>query len=203
MKSLIVSSICTFLLAAPALSQEIFVTNSEDLQEKFEEDYGLRESDKLSKRLDEKVRNAFDKAGLTVHRIEITLEDAKPNHPTFKQLGDTPGLDGFRSVSLGGAKITGQVFDEEGNSIGQLTYRWFENDIRFAQHGGTWSDANRAINRFAKQTSERSQSAKHTFILNGGLIWVLTLRPTPHSKDECISFASIPINLLGLVDLPH
>lgn len=151
MKSLIVSSICTFLLAAPALSQEIFVTNSEDLQEKFEEDYGLRESEKLSKRLDEKVRKAFEQEGLTIHRIEITLEDAKPNHPTFKQLGDTPGLDGFRSVSLGGAKITGQVFDEEGNSIGQLTYRWFENDIRFAQHGGTWSDANRAINRFASK----------------------------------------------------
>ena len=151
MKSLIVSSVCTLFLAAPALSQEIVITNSEDLQEKFEEDYGLRESEKLSKRLDEKVRNAFDKAGLSVHRIEITLEDAKPNHPTFKQLGDTPGLDGFRSVSLGGAKITGEVFDADGNSIAKLTYRWFESDLRFAQNGGTWSDANRSISRFANK----------------------------------------------------
>lgn len=158
MKSLITSSICALVLAFPAFAQEITITNSDDLQEKFEDDYGVRESEKLNKRLEEKVLKAFDREGLSVHRVELTLEDAKPNHPTFKQLGDTPGLDGFRSVSLGGAEITGEAFDADGNSIAQLTYRWFESDLRFAQHGSTWSDANRAINRFAKKFADEAKA---------------------------------------------
>jgi hypothetical protein len=120
--------------------------------------YGDKELTKLTERLEEKVEQRFEKVGLSVAdeapvKLVLTLEDARPNRPTFEQLSREPGLS-FQSFGIGGAEITGELFDTEGNSLGTVEYRWFENDIRDARFGGTWTDANRAISRFAKRVSK-------------------------------------------------
>ena len=90
------------------------------------------------------------KAGLDIARIDVTILDAKPNKPTFKQLGDTPGLDYGDSKSIGGMKLSATAFDASGKATGDLTYDWYETDIRYAGIS-TWQDAKRASDRFARK----------------------------------------------------
>ena len=124
------------LLAAPAaLAGQINVTFSPEFTEELNDEYGMREA---------------KKAGLDIARIDVTILDAKPNKPTFKQLGDTPGLDYGGSKSIGGMKLSATAFDASGNATGELTYDWYENDIRYAGIS-TWQDAKRASDRFARK----------------------------------------------------
>jgi len=60
----------------------------------------------------------------------------------------------FQSFALGGAEFKGELVDSQGNVLGNMDYRWYENDIRDAAFGGTWTDANRAISRFAKRAAK-------------------------------------------------
>lgn len=146
------------LLAAAALAlaplagaTTVNVSFSEDFAEKLTEDYGEREGEKLVEEITEDLTKQFEKQGLEVARVDVTILDAKPNRPTLKQLGDRPGLDGFRSISVGGMSVEGMAYDAEGNTIGSTSYRWFETDIRDARGAGMWSDARRASDRFARR----------------------------------------------------
>ena len=131
------------LLAAPAaLAGEINVTFSPEFTEELNDEYGMREADYLTREL--------GKAGLDIARIDVTILDAKPNKPTFKQLGDTPGLDYGDSKSIGGMKLSATAFDASGKATGDLTYDWYETDIRYAGIS-TWQDAKRASDRFARK----------------------------------------------------
>ncbi|MCA8899810.1 MAG: hypothetical protein KDA53_01020 [Hyphomonas sp.] len=142
------------LLAAPmAMATEITVGFSEDFQEKLTEDYGTREGDYLAREVREDVEAALAKAGVDVARVDITIIDAIPNKPTFKQLSDTPGLDYGASQSIGGMKFSAVAFDADGAETSHLDYKWFENDIRMAGLS-TWQDARRASSRFAKKLAK-------------------------------------------------
>ena len=77
----------------------------------------------------------------------MVLTDAVPNRPTFKQLGDTPGLS-YESFGLGGAKIEGRAVTANG-AISPISYKYYETDIRQARHGGTWADAEQTFSMFA------------------------------------------------------
>jgi len=108
--------------------------------------------------LTEKVSSKLEKNGFTVSdeattTLIVTLDDVKPNRPTFEQLSRQPSLS-FQSFAVGGAEIKSELVDSSGNSLGTADYRWFENDIRFANFGGTWQDANRAIGRYASRISK-------------------------------------------------
>lgn len=83
----------------------------------------------------------------------VTLEDADPNRPTFAQMSGNPSLD-YRSHSVGGAEISAELRDAAGNVIATYHYEWVSNDIRFAAHAGTWTDASRVFDRFARQLSD-------------------------------------------------
>ena len=120
--------------------------------------YGDKELNRLTERLSEKVSSKLEKNGFTVSdeattTLIVTLDDVKPNRPTFEQLSRQPSLS-FQSFAVGGAEIKSELVDSSGNSLGTADYRWFENDIRFANFGGTWQDANRAIGRFASRISK-------------------------------------------------
>jgi hypothetical protein len=131
--------------AAPA---RVDVTVGPELQAKAEKVYGKREVQNLANELRRDVErrlansNAYDGA-----RIELTLTDAVPNRPTFKQLGDQPGLS-FDSFGVGGAAIEGRVIMPDGRST-PLAYRYYETDIRYARHTGTWFDAEWSFQQFA------------------------------------------------------
>ncbi len=141
------------LLAPAAMAAEINVTISDEFQEKLQDDYGTREGEYLSRDVKEDLTRELDKAGVDMARIDVTILDAKPSKPTFKQLGDRPGLDYTLSKSLGGMKLSAIAYDEAGEKTGEYEYSWYENNLRMAGIS-TWYDANRASNRFARNFAD-------------------------------------------------
>ena len=156
MKYVLAAAATTLLFAPAALATEIAVGYSSDFEKTLEDDYGTREGTYLAGKIEQDLMREFEAAGLDVDRVLVTIERAVPSKPTFKQLGDTPGLDYGGSVSIGGMKLTATAFDASGAEMGSLTYDWFETDIR--QTGmTTWYDANRASDRFARKFAKKLQ----------------------------------------------
>lgn len=139
------------MAAAPvAAAAEIAVTYSPEFTEKLQEDYGLKEGEYLAERIQRDLARELSKEGVDVAKIDVTILDARPSRPTFKQAGDKPGLDMTRSVSVGGMKLKAAAFDAAGAPAGELEYDWYETDIRQAGLT-TWHDAGRASDRFARK----------------------------------------------------
>lgn len=148
---LIAAALCAVPFAA---ATEVNVSYSDEFAEKLTEDLGEKEGVYLSKKLTTFVTKELEKSGQNVERVDIVIEDAKPNKPTFEQLKNTPGLDFARSISVGGLEVSAAAFDENGNEVTSLEYDWFEHDIRFAGPT-TWFDAKTAARRFAKKLSNK------------------------------------------------
>lgn len=140
-------------LAAPAAlaaPPTVSVAIGPDLQKKAEKTYGVRDVQRLADELRDDVEKALAKSGRHEDaRIELVLTDAKPNRPTFKQLGDTPGLS-MESFGVGGASIEGRVVAADGTAT-PVAYSWYETDIRQAYGDWIWSDATQSFNRFASR----------------------------------------------------
>ncbi len=135
-------------LAPGAIAAEINVSYSPDFSEKLTDDYGEREGAYLAERVRADLERELAKAGTDVARIDVTILDAKPSRPTFKQGSDEPGLDMHRSVSVGGMKLQAVAYDAAGTASEPFEYKWYESDIRQAGLT-TWQDARRASSRFA------------------------------------------------------
>ncbi len=153
-KSFILAAGLAALAATSAQAATIEVGYSEDFQEKLSEELGEREGERLSEYVTKALEDAFAKRGVDVARVEVTIEDAKPNRPTFEQLSREPGLDFARSISIGGADLTAIAYDAAGNVVTEIDYDWFENDIRDVVASATWTDARRATRRFANKVAE-------------------------------------------------
>ena len=149
MKYLLAAALLTGLAPA-AMAGEINVTYGPDFSEKLTEDYGVREGEYLTERVRRALERELGKAGADIARIEVTILDAKPSRPTFKQAGDELGLDVQRSVSLGGMKLKAVAYDAAGGVAKELEYKWYQNDIQQAGIS-TWHDARRASSRFASR----------------------------------------------------
>ena len=150
MRSVITALVAGFVVPA-ALANEINVAFDPDTAEEWTEMYGEREVDYLSERVSNDLHEALAASGLTVAHVDVTIVDARPNRPTFKQVSDRPGLDQFRSYSVGGMSLRAAAFDADGTPLADYAYKWFSHDIRFASHRPTWSDANRASDIFARR----------------------------------------------------
>ena len=136
--------------AAPAMAEPALVSVSlgSDLQEKVE-DLGAREVQEQADRLAELVGRALAREGdLDGARIELVLTDLRPNRPTFQQLVDRPGLDGQRSISIGGAAIEGQITTADGRTL-PVRYDWYSSSLADVHGINTWHDADRAYCRLA------------------------------------------------------
>lgn len=136
--------------AAPAMAEPALVSVSlgPDLQEKAEE-LGSREVQDQADRLAELVGRALARDGeLDGARIELVLTDVRPNRPTFQQMADRPGLDGHRSLSIGGATIEGQITTADGRTL-PVRYDWYSSSLADVRGIDTWSDADRAYRRLA------------------------------------------------------
>jgi hypothetical protein len=147
--TLITTTALALAVAATAVAQpgagQVSVTIGPELQAKAEKKYGLREVQYLADELRRDVERALAKRG--GGRAELTIVDAKPNRPTFKQMSDKPGLS-FQSFGIGGATIEGRIITADGRET-PISYRWYETDIRQVMPAGTWSDAERAFDRVA------------------------------------------------------
>ena len=151
----IFAAIGTLAILQTAAATEVAVTYSDDFAEELSDNYGEREGETLTEEIIEDLDRAFAKVGVDPARVDITIVDAKPNRPTFEQLSSRPGLDSFRSISLGGMELVGTAYDADGNVIATQEYGWFENNLRDVVGSGVWTDANRASSRFAKKMAEQ------------------------------------------------
>jgi hypothetical protein len=140
----------TGAFAAPA---SVSVVVGPKLELEAQRTLGVREVDDLAKSLQTDVEKRLAKTGAyDGARIELVLVDAKPNRPTFKQLGDTPGLS-MRSFGLGGAKIEGRAVAADG-AVTPLAYDYYASDIRWARGQTTWSDAEWTFEAFADKLGQ-------------------------------------------------
>ncbi|MEP3892321.1 MAG: hypothetical protein ABJN69_17810 [Hellea sp.] len=120
--------------------------------------YGDRDLERLTERLHSKFEKKLSKKGIEVSDtaptvLRITIEDAKPNRPTFNQLSKEPGLS-YQSFGNGGAELQAELIAAGGQSLGTMSYQFYENNIRDAKYGGTWGDAHRAFGRFASKAAK-------------------------------------------------
>ena len=139
------------LFAGLGNAATITVTYSEDFSEKLVEDYGEREGEHLSAQIIRDLEEELARREVEASRIAVVIEDAKPNRPTFQQLGDNPSLDPIRSISIGGMRLTGIAYGEDGEVIAEMDYDYYENNIRDVIGVSTWWDARRASDRFANR----------------------------------------------------
>jgi hypothetical protein len=137
------------LAGAAAAAPTVDVTIGANLQKKAAK-YGQRELTYLSQDLAKSVQSAARRNGgasLDGARFNLVISDAKPNHPTFEQLGDTIGLSPL-SISIGGATLEGSVTYPDGRVV-PVKYSWYDHDIREALGSTTWTGAQRAFDFFA------------------------------------------------------
>lgn len=147
--------------ATPAMADPatVNVTLGPDVIESAEE-LGERDLSQQAARLADVVRETLARRGaLDGAEINLTLTDLKPNRPTLQQLADTPGLDGLRSVSIGGATISGHVTTADG-MIHPIRYDWYSSSIRDVIGYGVWQDADRAYRRLAGNLADGRYSTR-------------------------------------------
>lgn len=153
--ALAAAAFAALAMAMPAAAVTVEAKMSTEFQKKLDDDLGAREAKTLSDALTRKIDNAFTSAGVKADHVVVTIEDAKPNRPTFQQISDKPGLDGLRSISIGGARISGVAYDASGKEIGRFEHKWYETDISNAVASSTWSDARTSFDRFARRFAQQ------------------------------------------------
>lgn len=143
--------------AAPVVVRPLAI--DAELQKKFEDEYGTREIAELSEAVSRSLASELRQAGGSVAdagpiTIETTLIDVKPSKPTMEQLSDKPGLDYFGSMSLGGAELRARFLAADGSVLREVSYDWYETDLFNTRAVNTWSDARRAVRRFADKVAD-------------------------------------------------
>ena len=143
-------------LATPAIvhadtNASVSVTVGPALEKKTKS-YGAREIEQIRKDLQQQVASAVRKSSSPVTHVDVVLEDATPNRPTFNQLGRNTGLS-MQSVGVGGAKMSGVVHTADGRQL-PFRYGWYETDIRNEIGAVTWSDAYRAFGLLAHRVAK-------------------------------------------------
>ncbi len=139
----------TFASTASADPLQVTVIYDAKAQEKIEKTYGVREKAVIQDMVERSLRESLKDR---VARVEVVIHDLTANRPTFKELGDTPGLS-MQSFGIGGADVSGKAFDAAGNQIGQASYDW-TGDILWADTAWTWSDADRTLSAFARKLAQ-------------------------------------------------
>lgn len=141
--------------ATPAAADpaSVTVTLGPDLEEKAAE-LGEGEVRRQADRLAEVVRHALAGAGdLDGARVELVLTDLRPNRPTMEQMAQRPGLDGHRSLSIGGAAVEGRITTADGRVL-PVRYDWYSNSLAEVRGYATWQDADRAYERLAARLAD-------------------------------------------------
>jgi hypothetical protein len=104
--------------------------------------YGESEGPVLRRIIVERVSAALharDCGGAS--RLEITVLDARPTHPTDKQIEDNAAVDRLRTHYLGGASFTARLLTADGNELKSLRYDWYaENDQLGSKAADPWGD---------------------------------------------------------------
>jgi len=145
----------TLAMAAPALADPaaVNVTIGAEVRRDAME-IGHVEVDRQADRPPQVVHRELSRRGaLDGATLNLVVTGLKPNRPTFEQMSRRPGLDGQRSLSIGGASIEGEIITADGERI-PVSYDWYSYSIAEVQGFTTWQDADRAFSRFADNLAE-------------------------------------------------
>jgi hypothetical protein len=133
---------------------------STDLQTKIDKDYGAREANTLKQELQRSVDRSLKKMGKSkVAFVDLTIEDAKPNKPTFQQLSKNTSLSYSSSYSTGGAKVNAKLFDESGALIGTVSHEYYSRGLNEVWSEFGWADADRAFDGAARKIQKEAERA--------------------------------------------
>ena len=141
------------LCAAPPLSAAAVTilpaTIATPMQSALHDRYGAEEAvalqaivaDWLARSLTAAAASLSDGAPI---RIEVSIEDAVPSHPTRHQMQQSPGLDPVRSISLGGARLHAMLRDASGQVLDHVDYDHYATSLEeVSLSGDAWGDAMR------------------------------------------------------------
>ena len=125
--------------------------------------YGDREIEYLLEDMQKELLRDFTKRGLAFSDsaptlLRVTIDEVKPNRPTFNQLSEDTSLS-FQSVSIGGADVFAEVISTDGTIVGTAEYNYYSsfNDGNILG-SGIWTDTERAFSRFSKNLSKKLAS---------------------------------------------
>ena len=139
--------------AAAAQPSAVVVTVSPDFA-KTAAELGERDVEQQVSDLTRTLERVLgDRHALDGARLELVITDLKPNRPTMQQLSDRPGLDAMRSLSIGGAAIEGTVTTASGD-VQPVKFDYYTTTLADAQGSTTWTDAQRAYDRLARNLAE-------------------------------------------------
>ena len=147
------AAVMALAASAQADPAGVHVTLGPDVRDAAAE-LGRSEVDRQAERLAEGITRELSRRGaLDGAPLNLRVTSLQPTRPTFEQMARRPGLDGQRSVSIGGAAIEGEIITANGERI-PVSYDWFSYNIAEVQGFTTWQDADRAFTRFADNLAE-------------------------------------------------
>lgn len=129
------------------------------LQAALHDRYGVAEGPVLQAAVAESLGRELKSAGAMLDdaaapRIELTIEDAVPTHPTRHQMELNPSLDPLRSVSRGGARLRAVLRSADGQEVDHVDYDYYAMSLdQVSPSGDAWADARVTIQRFAAQVA--------------------------------------------------
>lgn len=126
---------------------------SPEMQLAIDRTYGGSEAAVLKQTIRERVGAALRDAGCDgIARVEVTLLDARPTHPTDKQIEDNAALDRLRTHFLGGAAFSARLLDPAGRELKSLRYDWYADDDRHSSRAAEpWGDVRLASEGLGSQ----------------------------------------------------
>lgn len=162
MRVVALASVAVFALCQAAWAGPVMLTPvsfSPEFQQSLDENLGPREGEILSAAVTQAVERALARRGATIGgggvTVEIVIVDADPNRPTMRQLADQPSLDASRSVSIGGAELRAVLRGADGATLTEVSYRRYNHSLDdLVGPPSTWTEARRAINRFAERVAD-------------------------------------------------
>jgi hypothetical protein len=131
-----------------------------EMQTALDRIYGDAEAAVLERTILERVGAALASAGCAgVARIEITLRDARPTHPTDEQIKANPALDRLRTHFAGGAAFSARLLDSNGGELRALRYDWYAPDDRHGSRAAEpWGDARLASEGLGSQLAHECRA---------------------------------------------
>lgn len=124
-----------------------------EMQDALDRIYGDAQAAVLERTILERVGAALHGARCgAALRIEITLRDARPTHPTDEQIKQNPALDRLRTRFAGGAAFSVRLLDASGGELKALRYDWYAPDDRHGSRAAeSWGDVRLASEGLGSQ----------------------------------------------------
>lgn len=133
---------------------------SPGMQTAIDRIYGGSEAAVLQRTILGRVEEALRGAGCAgIAQIEITLRDARPTHPTDKQIEDNAALDRLRTHFAGGAAFSVRLLDAGGRELKSLSYDWYAPDDRHGSRAAEpWGDVRLASEGLGSQLAHECRA---------------------------------------------